>query len=104
MRHLLAVGVVATTTDAATTWLAVQLAAVRPDITFIELNPLIASLLGSVGVTTALAVRALVGVLLFGFLAWATQRSRFGLWPLGLAASLTCLVVAWNTQLLVLHA
>ena len=103
MRHLLAIGVVATTSDAATTWLAVQLAAVRPEITFMELNPVIASLLDSTGVVTALVLRAVVGVTLFAFLAWAGRRSRFGLWPLGLAASLTCLVVAWNTQLLVAH-
>lgn len=104
MRHLLAIGVLATTSDAATTWLAVQLAAVRSDVTFMELNPVIASLLGSTGVATALVIRGLVGVVLFGFLAWATRRSRFGLWPLGLAASLTCLVVVWNTQLLLTHA
>ena len=103
MRHLLAIGVVATTSDAATTWLAVRLAAVRPELTFVELNPVIASLLGSTGAVTALVLRAVVGVTLFGFLAWAARRSRFGLWPLGLAAALTCLVVAWNTQLLVAH-
>lgn len=103
MRHLLGIGVLATIADAATTWLAVQLAAVNASIRFMEVNPLVDSVLDAAGPAWAMALRAAVGVGLFGFLGWATRRSRFGLWPLGLATSLTCLVVTWNVWLLQAH-
>lgn len=100
MRHLIGAGVVATTADAATTWLAIQVAASQAGVQFVELNPAVAALIMAHGPVVAMAMRLLVGLGLFGFLGWAARRSRWGLRPLMAATTLTCMIVVWNVSML----
>lgn len=99
---LAGLAVVATTADAATTWLAMQLAAVRDTLAFVELNPAMRHLITSVGPLAALVVRVVAGVALVAFLTWAARRSSWGWRPLAVATILLYLVVAWNLTALAL--
>lgn len=100
MRHLVGVGVLASVADAATTWLAIQLALATDGLTFVEVNPAMDALITGAGEVPAMVLRVLFGLALFAFLAWASRRSRFGVWPLAIAAVLTCGVVVWNVGML----
>lgn len=100
MRHLVGVGVIASVADAATTWLAMQIALTDGALAFVELNPAMATMIATAGHVPAMTLRVLVGVALFAFLAWAATRSRWGVWPLAIAAVLTSTVVVWNVTIL----
>lgn len=100
VRHLVGVGVLASVADAATTWLAIQLALATDGVEFVEVNPAMDALIAGTGEVPAMALRVLIGVALFAFLAWASRRSRWGTRPLAVAAVLTCGVVAWNVGML----
>ena len=95
MRRLVALGVVGTAADALTTWVALQVALAHGFV-FTELNPAIATAMTVLGPSVALAVRTLLGVVLFAFLGWGSRRSRYGTRPLAVAAVFTWAVVAWN--------
>lgn len=100
MRHLVGVGVLASVADAATTWLAIRLAMAADGLEFVEVNPAMDALIAGAGEVPAMALRVLLGVVLFAFLAWASRHSRWGTWPLATAAALTCGVVVWNVGML----
>lgn len=100
MRHLVGVGVLASVADAATTWLAIQLALATERLEFVEVNPAMDALIEGTGEVPAMALRVLLGIALFAFLAWASRHSRWGTRPLAVAAILTCGVVVWNVGML----
>lgn len=99
MHRLVVLGVAGTAADAITTWLALQLALAH-GLVFVELNPAVATAMATVGPVAALALRTLIGVGLFAFLGWGSQRSRYGIRPLVVAAAFTWGVVAWNCSTL----
>lgn len=100
VRHLVGAGVLATTADAATTWLAMEVAAANASVRFVELNPAVAALITAHGAVVALSIKGLLGLGMFAFLGWAAGRSRWGVRPLMVATTLTCVTVAWNVRML----
>lgn len=100
MRHLVGAGVLASVADAATTWLATQVALAHAGLAFVEVNPAMEAVIALTGHEVAMLLRIVVGVAAFGFLAWASGRSRWGVWPLATAVLMTCGVVAWNVTML----
>lgn len=99
---ILGLGVLAAVADAALTWFAMQAAATRGHLAFTELNPAMRGLIHEIGGVGAMGIRVGVGVAVLGFLAWASQRSRWRWWPLAIATGLTWLAVAWNMGMLYL--
>lgn len=91
MKQLVALGIMACSLDALTTW-----ACLTYSTQLIEATPLVATLISSWGLIPALSFTVLARIAILGFMAWASSRAALLYWPSAIAIILLTVLTGWT--------